>query len=58
MARMRQKSDLPKKTCLVCGRTFSWRKKWARDWVNVKYCSNACRNALGKPVTGQKEDTT
>ncbi|MBN8212321.1 MAG: DUF2256 domain-containing protein [Xanthomonadales bacterium] len=37
------KRDLPKKTCPVCGREFSWRKKWARDWPQVRYCSDACR---------------
>jgi hypothetical protein len=25
--------------------TFEWRKKWARDWDNVKYCSEKCRRA-------------
>lgn len=29
--------------CTVCGRSISWRRKWARDWENVKYCSDACR---------------
>ncbi len=33
----------PPKTCVVCGRTIIWRKKWARDWAEVKYCSDACR---------------
>jgi hypothetical protein len=36
-------SDLPTKPCLSCGRTFAWRKKWERDWVQVKYCSDKCR---------------
>lgn len=31
------------KTCLACGRTMQWRKKWAHNWEAVKYCSNACR---------------
>ena len=31
------------KTCVACGRTIEWRKKWARDWDDVKYCSAACR---------------
>ena len=35
--------DLPEKVCLVCGRSFAWRKKWARDWERVKYCSERCR---------------
>lgn len=43
MARMRQKADLPQKTCLACGRPFAWRRKWARDWDAVKYCSERCR---------------
>ncbi|MBB1076886.1 DUF2256 domain-containing protein [Rhodoferax sp. 4810] len=42
---MRKKSDLPSKTCPVCGLPFMWRKKWARDWEQVKYCSERCRNA-------------
>jgi hypothetical protein len=29
--------------CAVCGRSISWRRKWARDWEQVKYCSDACR---------------
>jgi hypothetical protein len=37
------RTALPTKTCLVCGRTISWRKKWARDWNEVKYCSDGCR---------------
>ncbi|MFN6037833.1 MAG: DUF2256 domain-containing protein [Bacteroidota bacterium] len=37
------KSNLPHKICMVCSRPFSWRKKWEREWENVKYCSNACR---------------
>lgn len=39
------KSDLPSKPCARCGRPFTWRKKWARDWDQVKYCSDACRTA-------------
>ncbi|MFW5833212.1 MAG: DUF2256 domain-containing protein [Pseudomonadota bacterium] len=37
------KAHLPTKTCPVCGRPFVWRKKWARDWENVRYCSERCR---------------
>lgn len=40
---MRKKSDLPTKTCLCCGLPFTWRKKWERDWAQVKYCSERCR---------------
>jgi hypothetical protein len=40
---MIKKGDLPVKVCVVCQRNFSWRKKWAEVWSEVKYCSNACR---------------
>ncbi|MCP2671631.1 DUF2256 domain-containing protein [Maricaulaceae bacterium EIL42A08] len=36
------KSNLPEKICVTCQRPFSWRKKWARDWEQVKYCSKRC----------------
>ncbi|MCA0382834.1 MAG: DUF2256 domain-containing protein [Bacteroidetes bacterium] len=38
-----KKSFLPQKTCLTCGRPFTWRKKWEKVWDEVKYCSDACR---------------
>ena len=31
------------KVCVSCGRTIEWRKKWERDWAQVRYCSDACR---------------
>ena len=43
MGKMRSKADLPSKTCARCGRPFSWRKEWARDWDQVKYCSQRCQ---------------
>ncbi len=43
MPRMRAKADLPVKDCAACGRPFAWRKKWERDWDNVRYCSDKCR---------------
>jgi hypothetical protein len=33
----------PPKTCASCHRPFTWRKKWERDWEQVRYCSDACR---------------
>jgi hypothetical protein len=41
----RSKSALPSKTCVACGRPFTWRKKWERDWENVRFCSDRCRKA-------------
>jgi hypothetical protein len=37
------KSAIAPKKCLNCGLDFEWRKKWARDWENVKYCSEKCK---------------
>ncbi|MEM7194658.1 MAG: DUF3253 domain-containing protein [Pseudomonadota bacterium] len=31
------------KWCARCGRTIEWRKKWARDWVSIQYCSKTCK---------------
>jgi len=42
-----KKQHLPEKQCPVCGRSFVWRKKWAKDWDQVKYCSDACRRKKG-----------
>ncbi|MFO7762242.1 MAG: DUF2256 domain-containing protein [Wenzhouxiangellaceae bacterium] len=38
-----QKTDLPTKTCPVCHRPFSWRRKWRDCWAEVRYCSERCR---------------
>ena len=35
--------DVPSKPCAVCGRTITWRKKWERDWDQVRFCSDGCR---------------
>ena len=43
MSKQKKKSDLPTKICPVCERPFTWRKKWAKDWENVKYCSERCK---------------
>lgn len=42
------KQSLPSKPCVACGRPMSWRKKWEKNWEQVKYCSEACR--LAKPA--------
>ncbi len=52
MPKMRRKADLPHKTCAACCLPFAWRKKWARDWDQVKYCSDRCRNAARGPGKG------
>lgn len=37
------KSYLEQKPCTHCGRPMTWRKKWARTWGAVRYCSERCR---------------
>lgn len=32
------------KLCATCGRKIEWRKKWERDWQNVRFCSDGCRH--------------
>jgi len=48
--KMQKKSDLPSKICRTCARPFVWRKKWAKTWDEVLYCSQKCR------TTGQPAD--
>lgn len=38
-----RKPNLPTKVCVVCEKPFTWRKKWARHWNEVKFCSERCR---------------
>ncbi|GMH51583.1 hypothetical protein TL16_g11418 [Triparma laevis f. inornata] len=37
-----KKQDLPSKDCIICGRPFTWRKKWERNWDEVTTCSKSC----------------
>jgi len=39
------KTMLPSKPCVACGRPMSWRRTWAKTWAEVKVCSEACRRA-------------
>ncbi|RYY58330.1 MAG: DUF2256 domain-containing protein [Comamonadaceae bacterium] len=43
---------LPSKPCAQCGRPMTWRKRWAANWDEVKYCSDACRRAARVPTGG------
>ena len=38
-----KKGFLPEKPCQGCGRPMIWRKKWERDWDNIKFCSDRRR---------------
>jgi hypothetical protein len=47
----------PTKTCAGCGRTITWRKKWARDWDQIRWCSDRCRRAGLTPTDTALERT-
>lgn len=48
-----KKQNLPEKICPVCQRPFVWRKKWAKVWDEVKYCSDRCRGERNRdPLPG------
>ena len=36
-------ADHAEKTCASCGRRIEWRAAWAKNWDDVRYCSDACR---------------
>ena len=42
MPRGVKKEHLPSKTCVVCQRPFTWRKKWEKVWDEVSTCSKSC----------------
>jgi hypothetical protein len=42
MPRGVKKENLPTKTCIVCNRPFTWRKKWEKVWDEVTTCSKSC----------------
>lgn len=52
----RNPHNLPTKVCKRCGRPFHWRKKWARSWSEVQYCSAACRTQRRPADAGQAEE--
>jgi len=39
------KNGFTPKICERCQLPFEWRKKWQRDWQNVKFCSAKCKGA-------------
>jgi len=52
------KKPLPEKTCPVCQRPFSWRKRWERCWESVVYCSDACRRGTPRGAALQPAAAT
>ena len=45
------------KTCASCGRRIEWRAKWADDWDDVRYCSDACRRRKVSATDRRLEET-
>lgn len=43
------------KTCAGCGRRIQWRRKWAQDWDEIRWCSQACRRRGRTSADGQLE---
>lgn len=33
------------KNCVKCGRIIEYRKKWKKNWDEIKYCSDQCRKS-------------
>jgi hypothetical protein len=33
------KAALPQKPCVQCARAMTWRRAWAKNWADVKFCS-------------------
>ncbi|MBE0658750.1 MAG: DUF2256 domain-containing protein [Bryobacteraceae bacterium] len=50
-----RKPYLPDRSCADFGRQFTCRKKWARDWYGVRYCSERCRRSTVR-YTGVRPD--
>ena len=48
-------AERAEKTCVRCGRTMQWRAKWARNWEQVKYCSDACRQTRATATDDELE---
>ena len=44
------------KPCASCGRRITWRKKWARSWDTISYCSCACRKRRVQNVDVRLEE--
>ncbi len=54
--KMVKKSNFPAKLCVTCARPFLWRKKWAKDWDEVRYCSKKCRSQGARGQTDSSSD--
>ena len=53
----RNPHNLPVKTCVVCDRPFTWRKKWENCWDEVTTCSKACNAERKKANRAANHDS-
>ena len=51
----KRKGNLPSKICVQCNRPMEWRKSWAKNWDEVKYCSDKCRKLSKSNKKGKEE---
>jgi len=58
MPRGVKKENLPSKTCVVCNRPFTWRKKWERCWDEVTTCSKSCNRRRKEKARSAARDTS
>jgi hypothetical protein len=54
---MNTKTNKPTKYCHYCGRIMTYRKAWAQNWQQLKYCSRGCRQRGGQIVNNKKIET-
>jgi hypothetical protein len=52
-----ENESAPEKTCASCGRRIEWRAAWAKNWPEVRYCSEACRARKVTDVDRELEST-
>lgn len=58
MGRARAAPAPAPKVCVGCGRTIEWRRKWADDWDQVRWCSTGCRRRGRTRTDAALEDAT
>ncbi|WP_110267493.1 DUF2256 domain-containing protein [Pantoea sp. PNA 03-3] len=46
------KQALPVRYCRQCHKPMTWRKKWAKCWDKVLYCSERCRRQRRNTADG------
>ena len=52
-----ERGERTDKTCASCGRRIEWRAAWAKNWAEVRYCSDACRARKVRPVDRALEES-